>query len=101
MSRPCTCDRVDPYPAAPFTLDQCRLCWLYHFDPDYRAAWGGDRRRRCRYHGDEVRRQRCASCRGIVELRVFKCSVHGECTIATELSGVGCCAVCPDFEAFA
>ena len=37
--RPCTCEKVRP--GEPYTLDQCRLCWLYHNDPVYRKAWGG------------------------------------------------------------
>ena len=97
MSRPCTCDRVNADPSAQYTPDQCRLCWLFHFNADYRAAWGGGRDR-CKHRGEETRRQRCPSCRGSVELRIFGCDLHGECTLGTQLPGIACCAVCSDFE---
>jgi hypothetical protein len=41
MKRPCTCDRCDQRPGAVYTLDQCRLCFLYHHDDDANRAWGG------------------------------------------------------------
>jgi hypothetical protein len=100
MSRPCTCERIHDDPTAAYTPDQCRLCWLFHFDPDYRAAWGGAAHDRCKHRGDEARRRRCSICRGTVELRVFACSLHRECTLGTQLPGIACCAVCPDYEAF-
>jgi hypothetical protein len=46
-----------------------------------------------------VRREEpCPSCRGAVRLKVFACALHGECTIARSLTGVACCATCPDYE---
>jgi hypothetical protein len=41
MKRPCTCDRCDQRPGAVYTLDQCRLCFLYHHNPDVNRVWGG------------------------------------------------------------
>jgi hypothetical protein len=35
-NRPCTCERVT---GAPYTSDQCRLCWLFHYNPAYRQLW--------------------------------------------------------------
>jgi hypothetical protein len=40
MQRPCTCDRIKQ--DGIYTLDQCRICWLYHFNPRYRRLWGGE-----------------------------------------------------------
>ena len=39
--RPCTCNNCNPSPWAAYTLDQCRLCWLYTHEPDYRRLWDG------------------------------------------------------------
>lgn len=39
MSRPCACDRVRH--GEPYAADQCRVCWLYHHVPEYRARYDG------------------------------------------------------------
>lgn len=41
----------------------------------------------------------CPSCDGKrVELKVFGCAVHGECTMGKKADGVaGCCRGCPDY----
>jgi hypothetical protein len=39
MSRPCTCDLLPPPPGEPYTAAYCRVCWLYHNDPAYKALW--------------------------------------------------------------
>jgi hypothetical protein len=31
-------------------------------------------------------------------IKVFACSIHGECTIGKQLDGVKCCATCGDYE---
>jgi hypothetical protein len=36
--RPCYCNRCHLI-TGPYTPDQCRLCWLYHHAPAYRALW--------------------------------------------------------------
>ena len=41
MSRPCTCNRCKTEPRSPYTLDQCRLCWLYTHEAGYRRLWDG------------------------------------------------------------
>src|SRR5262249_8463570 len=92
MARPCTCDRED-----------CPQCRRYHTDPAYRRLCDGlsaivNRRQiPCRYLGSEVRRQTCPTCRGTVELKVFACALHGECTLGKALPGVACCAQCSDY----
>ncbi len=37
MPRPCICDRF--VQGQPYTQDQCRLCYLYHHDPQYKVLW--------------------------------------------------------------
>lgn len=38
----------------------------------------------------------CVSCGGSVKLKLFACAVHGECTPEKAVTGVACCAGCPD-----
>jgi hypothetical protein len=38
MSRPCICGKCI---VGPYTLDQCRRCWLFNNVDDYRLLWGG------------------------------------------------------------
>jgi hypothetical protein len=104
MTRPCTCDRYDP--SAPYTLDQCRVCWLYHNDPGYRALWHGNPtsptrergRSSCTHRGPELRRQPCRTCAGTVQLRIFHCALHAECTIGQQLPAIACCSTCQDYH---
>jgi hypothetical protein len=94
MNRPCTCDRCATAPGAAYTPDQCRLCWLYHHDAEYRALWGGDPA--CRHRGEVIDLARCESCRGQVLIKVHACAVHGKCTLGKPIAGYACCANCPD-----
>jgi hypothetical protein len=92
-----------PVRPGPWTADQCRVCWLYAYDPAYRALWdaAGPAPRRtgpCVHRGPEVRQEECPTCRGRVRLKVFACGLHGECTVARPLAGTACCATCPDYE---
>ena len=41
----------------------------------------------------------CPTCNGSVNLKVFACEKHGECTIGKKLDGLACCATCGDYEA--
>lgn len=41
----------------------------------------------------------CPSCRGGVQVKLFGCAVHGQCTQARPLEGVACCKDCPDHRA--
>lgn len=54
--------------------------------------------RPCRHRRDVRRTVACPACRTQVALKVFGCRLHEECTIATQLAGVACCAACPDHE---
>ena len=84
----------------------CSQCRVFRTDDGYNRAWGGRGVRRlppppspCVHLGEEVRRVGCGSCRGKVELKVFRCAVHGECTLGKRAPEVkGCCESpkCPD-----
>jgi len=51
----------------------------------------------CRHFGAETRRVGCESCGGRVQIKVFACSLKGECTLGQPLDGIACCATCEDF----
>src|SRR5579863_1457900 len=51
----------------------------------------------CRHLGPEIRRQHCPTCQGHVELKIFACSVHGECALSANAVGVHACPTCPDY----
>ena len=97
MSRPCICDRCGVEPWGQYLEGECRLCWLYHHDPEYEAHWdettppgGGPTPRRslpCIHLGEVLDRRGCP-CPG---LWLRGCYLHGPITIQT-------CKTCPDYE---
>ena len=38
----------------------------------------------------------CQTCKGVVELKLLACAVHGSCTPGRAVDGVACCDGCPD-----
>jgi hypothetical protein len=38
MTAPCSCGK---FKDGPYTLDQCRVCWLNAHDQEYRDLWAG------------------------------------------------------------
>src|SRR5262245_12753002 len=74
--RPCRCNRPD-----------CHLCQLFHHDRRYRALWSdapsqGHAVMSCSHLGPKIREKPCETCLGTIRLKVFACSLHGECTLA-------------------
>lgn len=59
-----------------------------------------DRTTPCIYRGAETGRQKCTSCRGTVQLKVFACAKHGNCTIEKHVRDTACCATCTDYEPY-
>jgi hypothetical protein len=51
----------------------------------------------CRQLGREVRQEICLGCGGDVRIKIFACSVHGECTLGQPLAGIACCSKCDDY----
>lgn len=62
---------------------------------------GGCRIGLCIHKGDETRREKCGSCNGNVEVKVFACAAHGECTISKAVGETACCLTCKDYAAIA
>ena len=52
----------------------------------------------CVHRGEESRREECDTCRGRVKLKVFDCTLHGECTLEKPLVGVATCNDCADYQ---
>lgn len=115
MNRPCICDRISPQDNF-YSTKHCRLCWLFHHDDAYNQLWGGvglpsakQTKLRftppCLHLGKETGAvEECAACAkktgARVRLKLFRCAVHGDCTLATQIAGHACCAGCPDRAAF-
>lgn len=57
-----------------------------------------DRSGDCRHRGQQLRLQRCSTCRGNVREKVFACSIHGECQPGNKLPGVKSCGGCADLK---
>lgn len=52
----------------------------------------------CVHRGEVIRQELCPSCcGGKVELFIFACTQHGECTIGKKLESVACCKKCKDY----
>lgn len=118
MARPCKHNPLKCVEGSPYDLSQCRVCWLFVHDPDFRQRWGGDpatalsapgqpvpapppqdRSTPCLHRCQELRTVRCTSCRGEVHVKVFACNLHRECTIGRQVRGpVACCATCLDYR---
>jgi hypothetical protein len=97
--RPCHCNRCNLI-TAPYTPDQCRLCWLYHHDRAYRALWDSTARAvaPCRHRGEAIDLVECPTCQGRIRLKVFACDVYGRCTVDPFVPGTACCSGCLDYE---
>jgi len=86
-----TCDSPKVRTKGAFDPQQiCTGCSLANHPPlDYRFA--------CLHRGEEVRRVVCKTCSRRVELKVFACAIHGECTLEKRCDEVkAVCHVCPD-----
>lgn len=92
-------------PGGAYTLDQCRLCWLHHHDPEYRAAnlaraAAGESpplpRAPCEYLTDDVADRRGRDCRACW---TYGCDVYGECQPGDQepKPGVRRCRGCPAY----
>jgi hypothetical protein len=53
---------------------------------------------KCKHRGAVVREERCRSCCGHVQVKVYECAVHGECQLGRKLGGVRTCAGCENWR---
>lgn len=97
ITRPCRCDNISgPH----YDTSQCRKCWLFHYDPEYCNHWGGGYHHPqlpCRHLGsDRGEKILCPTCTGKVEVKLFSCDLHGECTTNKPITNIYCCNNCID-----
>jgi hypothetical protein len=105
MGRPCESTHDLQYqPGQAYVLGTCRLCWLFSNRADYRSLWEGtlvpqpSTRLPCTHLGAVVRTELCPSCKGKIQVKVFACPLHTECTIRKQMDGVASCADCKDYQ---
>lgn len=103
MTMPRPCGHTVPIP------DLCRVCWLSENDPRYTRLWERSTpMRSCIHLGDYTGdTELCSSCRGSVRIKLYSCSVHGQCTLDKQVQGKACCngfrgpdgfhSPCPDY----
>lgn len=51
----------------------------------------------CQHLGHETRKQECPTCGGRIQIKVYACSLHNECTIQSRLLQVRACHQCEDY----
>lgn len=100
---------------APYTEEQCWLCWLFLNDRKYNKHWGGDGNvtppplqvpqhltvisRPCVHLGDYTGdRETCGTCPGNVRIKLYACAVHGKASLVKKLGDTACCATCPSYD---
>lgn len=113
MPRICTCDNFKP--GRPLQEGMCRNCWLYRQHmPTHRAQGGTGEWKNgtivdgapppihipelnCVHLGQPTGEMRkCPSCTGDVDVKLFGCAIHTQCTVAKEVADIACCAKCPN-----
>lgn len=51
----------------------------------------------CQHLGSVVRTAPCEGCRGMVQIKVYACSLHERCALGTSLPDVHSCFTCEDY----
>lgn len=100
----------------PWSVGQCRICWLAFNTTEYGVHWLGvtpvnplsiklvaptkkSDPLPCIHRGQPTGERRdCETCGGRVHVPLVVCAVHTICTTHLALSGVACCAKCPDYS---
>jgi len=98
------CERHQCY-KSPMWFSQCRLSpqlfalWEEGRGPGQQNARIRDlaRRRVCEHRGELLRTVQCPTCRSAVAVKVFRCPLHGECTVAKPIGETACCGTCSDY----
>lgn len=101
MPKPC---KIDHVVSQPYTPDQCRVCWLYTFDPVHKAIWdkghsGVDPTWPCVHRGEAIGSVDCPTCKGSVRVKLYECSQpdvwQRQATIGKQVDKVtAVCAAC-------
>jgi len=75
--------------------------WEQGRGPGQRRAQTADKPRRqpCKHRTKVLRTVQCPTCRGQVDVKVFACHLHEECSVGKQVGDRACCATCRDYEA--
>lgn len=101
------CALAPELPLTPAVCDLCRLDWPDASPPTkptpalrrlLSACAPNPSNNPCRHRGPATRRAGCPTCKGSVQLKIFACALHGECTPVTSLGDLPCCAGCNDYD---
>jgi hypothetical protein len=83
--------------------DGCLHCHNFATNKSFRMLFKqGDaeaafRSKACVRLGEDTgKKTACKSCSGMTQLTIFKCEIHGECTVGRKVGGMACCAGCKD-----
>lgn len=81
-------------------MHKCTVCgsvYLTH-KPKHHAACKKNKPQRedCQHLGGLFGREPCPSCKGRVQVKVFKCDLHHRCTMHKDI-GLAVCSVCHDY----
>lgn len=83
--------------------ETCHFCDLARRDPRYAVLYGTEqtpfRPGDCIYRGQEQGRVPCESCGGNVEVKIFSCQKHGQCSLEKDV-GHKTCGGCSDRRPF-
>lgn len=80
------------------TRPQVFRAWEEGRGPLQKAPASFPARAACVQRGTELREQACRSCAGRIRIKVFRCALYGQCTLARPLEQLACCARCSDYE---
>lgn len=53
----------------------------------------------CASVGEFLRTELCTTCAGKVQIKLFACDVHGECTARTQIGAIAVCHGCKQYVA--
>lgn len=78
---------------------KCRICGFQGLPGSrLRLCKAAANAHRCVHLGGLLRTQQCPTCSGTVKVKVFACTIHGECELANKLKDVRRCGTCDDFQ---
>lgn len=97
------CERHQCHKPAPmFLLCRSQLAYFRLWEEGKGPGQQAESRRSklkppCAHRQGELRAEPCASCNGQVRIKVFRCSMHRECTLSRTLENVACCDTCDNY----
>lgn len=98
----CNCERY--IKESKYDISQCRICWLYHHQPNDIGFVGANQslsitqKGRCKHLGKATDKTvECDSCNGRVRLKLFECAVYSLCLPGKQIDNIACCIGCDSY----